>query len=134
MYFRLLYISTVRVGQNPDMIDAILRASQKWNRANGLTGLLVYDGRRFMQYLEGDEAKVRSLYDRIKNDPRHFALVILRESTGEVRQFADWDMAIRHSGTGAEFDMHVKQVAALTQSCDGITAAELQGFVKLRAA
>ncbi len=134
MLFRLLYISTVRTGQSPDMIEAILSASQRRNRADGLTGLLVYDGRRFMQYLEGSEDKVRGLYARIERDPRHYAIVPLRESFAETRQFADWDMAIRHSSTGAEFDAQMKQVVALTESCDNITAAELQGFVKLRAA
>ena len=134
MLFRLLYISTVRSGQSPEMIDDILNIAQKRNRGDGLTGLLIYDGRRFMQYLEGQEAKVRGLYARIKRDPRHFALVVLRESTGEKRQFADWDMAIRHSSSSAEFDMQMKKVVALTEGCDGITAAELQGFVKLRAA
>jgi hypothetical protein len=134
MLFRLLYISTVRSGQSPDMIDDILNIAQKRNRADGLTGLLIYDGRRFMQYLEGDEAKVRGLYARIERDPRHFAMVTLRESRGEMRQFADWDMAVRHSDTGAQFDEQMKRVVALTEGCEGITSAELQGFVKLRAA
>ncbi len=134
MLFRLLYISTVRSGQTSEMIDDILKVAQKRNRTDGLTGLLIYDGRRFMQYLEGEEEKVRGLYTRIERDPRHFAMVTLRESKGEVRQFADWDMAIRHSGTGAEFDEQMKKVVALTEGCEGITAAELQGFVKQRAA
>ncbi len=134
MLFRLLYISTVRAGQSPDMVDTILSSAQKRNRADNLTGLLVYDGRRFMQYLEGEEDNVRALYAKIRNDPRHYAVVTLREAYGDDRQFSDWDMAIRHSGTSAEFDAQMKQVVALTEGCESITAAELQGFVRQRAA
>ena len=134
MIFRLLYISTARAGHTETGIDAIMASAQKRNRLNNLTGLLIYDGRRFMQYLEGDEAKVRETFARIKNDPRHYAIVILRESMGTERQFSDWDMALRHSPTGREFDKQVKKVLQLTENCDALTAAELQGFVKLRAA
>jgi hypothetical protein len=134
MFFRLLYISTVRAGQSPDMVEEILAASQIRNRKNGLTGLLVFDGRRFMQYLEGEESAVRALYAKIQNDPRHYAVVTLRETNGEHRQFGDWDMAIRHSNNGGEFDAQMKKVVALTEGCENITSAELQGFVKLRAA
>ena len=134
MIFRLLYISTARPGHDAAEISAILKRAQARNRQSGLTGLLVYDGRRFMQYLEGDETKVRETYFRIKSDPRHYAVVVLREHFSEERQFSDWDMALRESANGREFDEQVKKVLALTEKCDPITAAELQGFVKLRAA
>jgi hypothetical protein len=134
MLHRLLYISTVRRGFEDWMIEDLLSKAQKKNRKNGLTGILVFDGRRFMQYLEGEEDKVRETFKRIQQDPRHYAIVMLREGSGEHRQFADWDMAIRYSNRPAEFDMQVKQVAALTANCDPMVAAELNGFVKLRAA
>ncbi len=134
MLFRLLYISTVRPGHDAATIDAILAIARTRNRQNKLTGLLVYDGRRFMQYLEGDEITVRETFARIKSDPRHFAIVTLRETFAEGRQFSDWDMAIRHSETGLEFDNQLKNVLALTQNCEPMTAAELNGFIQLRAA
>jgi hypothetical protein len=134
MLYRLLYISTVCRGFEDYMIEDLLSKAQKKNHQNGITGILVFDGRRFMQYLEGEESKVCETFKRIQQDPRHYAIVTLREGAGEHRQFADWDMAIRYSNRPSEFDTHVKQVAELTVSCDPMVAAEINGFVKLRAA
>jgi Sensors of blue-light using FAD len=134
MYFRLLYISTSRGVQSCDVIEAMVTKAQQRNRVNGLTGLLLYDGRRFLQYLEGEESEVWKTYSRIKSDPRHFGLVILRERHGEVRQFDNWDMAIRFSNDIAEYAAQMQKVVDLTQGVDILTSAELRGFVELRAA
>jgi hypothetical protein len=127
--FRLLYISTVRKDFDHRLLEDILAKSRRANRANGLTGLLLFDGNRFLQYLEGDETVVRAVYGKIKNDPRHFAVVTLRESSGEKRQFSQWDMARFSKISPAEFDEQVERVSSFVENCDVLTAAELKGFV-----
>ena len=47
-------------------LEAIINSARIANRAKGLTGLLVFDGHRFLQYLEGDETAVRGLYTKIQ--------------------------------------------------------------------
>jgi hypothetical protein len=89
---RLLYISTSRAPLVGGELDAILRVSRRNNRAVGVTGLLVVGGRRFLQALEGPEAAVLATFERIRADPRHFAVVILARSTITERQFGDWAM------------------------------------------
>lgn len=132
--FRLLYISTTRPGMNEATLEAIVKSARVANHAKGLSGLLIFDGHRFMQYLEGDENVVRDLYAKIKADPRHFAVVTLRESFGEQRQFAKWDMAMMSGLTDAEFDHQVERVSRLVEGTDVLTAAELRGFVNKLAA
>lgn len=127
--FRLLYISTARAEMDMVTLQAILQSAQISNRARGLTGLLIFDGNRFMQYLEGEEGAVRTLFATIKQDPRHYAVATLRESYGEERQCADWDMAVLCGINGAEFDRQVQRVTNLVDSCDALTATELKGFV-----
>jgi hypothetical protein len=134
MLTRLMYISTVRHGYDAKILDEILDISRVRNQQNGLTGLLIFDGRRFLQYLEGEKEAVYATFERIKKDTRHYAVVKLRETEGSNRQFTTWDMALCESSSGAEFDAHVKTVAALTMGCDMITTAELRGFVEQRAA
>jgi hypothetical protein len=134
MFYRLLYISTARKDFNAADLDGIMKIAQKRNRANKVTGLLVFDGRRFMQYLEGEESVVRATFARIELDLRHYAVVILKKSEGPERQFGDWDMAYRLSDTPGAFDEQVKQVVALSENCDSLTAADLVGFTKKRAA
>jgi hypothetical protein len=134
MIFRMLYISTARKDfAESDLADIMAKAT-KCNRANKITGLLIYDGRRFMQYLEGEENTVRATFERIERDSRHFAVVVLNRTEAVERQFHDWDMAYRHSDTGADFDTQVKKVVALTEQCDSITMADLVGFTEKRAA
>ena len=89
---RIIYISTCRTDPDRAMVQDILGTSRRNNRRDGLTGLLVVGGRRFLQVLEGPAGQVEAAYERIKADPRHFALVQLsRKPVGE-RAFGAWDM------------------------------------------
>ena len=90
---QLIYISTVTPGFDAGEVEAILARSRKNNRADRITGLLLFDGRRFMQALEGDATAVERTFQRIKSDPRHRAIVKLSERTVEAREFGEWAMA-----------------------------------------
>lgn len=89
---RMLYISTARERATPETLADILRISRRNNAAVGVTGLLVVGGRRYLQVLEGPEAAVRTTYERIARDPRHFAIVQLGCETIVERQFGQWAM------------------------------------------
>ena len=92
---QLTYISSTvpdRSLNGPGDLDRLLAVSRRNNALNGLTGLLVFDGRRFLQTIEGEQAALNATFERIKNDPRHRALVTLSAKRVDARQFADWDM------------------------------------------
>lgn len=91
--YQLVYISTARPGLIPAAVDAILAGSRHNNRRDGITGLLVHDGKRFLQVLEGTAPLVDAAFARIKADPRHCAAVMLSARDVEGRQFGEWDMA-----------------------------------------
>lgn len=90
---QVTYISTARPELPPADIEAILDASRRNNPVAGVTGLLLYDGYRFLQALEGEAASVIRTYDRIKADPRHRAVVLLSSKEIATRSFGDWAMA-----------------------------------------
>ena len=90
--FRLLYISPSRAPIDDAMLTDILTVSRRNNARDGITGLLVVGGARFLQILEGEEPAVRAAYDRIAKDERHFACVTLEERSVERREFAQWAM------------------------------------------
>lgn len=127
--YRLIYISTAQRETTQDHIDQILAVSRINNCRDGLTGLLIYDGKRFFQYIEGEEARVRTALTRIKADPRHRGLVELSSSTGQNRQFPNWEMAGMRADSPAALETIV---ADLTQSCDTQLAAQLVGFAQVR--
>lgn len=91
--YQLVYISTATTGANADSVSAILEVSRRNNRRDGITGLLLYDGRRFLQVLEGPQPLVDEAFVRIKADVRHRAAVMLHARHGDGRSFGQWDMA-----------------------------------------
>ena len=90
---QLIYISTGTREISPADIDGILAASRRKNERAGISGLLLYDGRRFLQALEGEEAQTGATFERIKADDRHRAIVMLSSREIAARQFGDWAMA-----------------------------------------
>lgn len=89
---RIIYISTARVAPDAATVEDILRVSRRNNRRDGLTGLLVVGGRRYLQVIEGPREATDAALARIKNDPRHFAIVELSRKRIDERAFAGWDM------------------------------------------
>jgi hypothetical protein len=69
--FHLAYASMASGYISPKIVDGILKKARAANAALGISGLLLFRLGHFIQLLEGDEEKVRTLYDKIKNDPRH---------------------------------------------------------------
>lgn len=132
---RLLYISTARTILTATEIDNVLRISRRNNKAVDVTGLLIIGGRRFLQVLEGPEPAVMQTFDRIRADPRHFAVVILGKSTVETRLFGDWAMGYQPGGTlagPAAIDGDVAALIAPIQ--DPIVQAYFQDFAQRHAA
>ena len=54
---------------------------------------MIYHRREFMQLLEGEQASVHALYDRIDSDPRHQQLRKIWDGPIRERGFSDWGMA-----------------------------------------
>lgn len=84
---QLTYVSTVRGELLTEAVKSIERHAQQSNAAQGLSGLSLFDGVRFLQILEGDADRIESTLDRIRGDRRHFGIVILADKTVERGQF-----------------------------------------------
>ena len=91
--YQITYISTARRGLGEADIEAILRSSRSNNGRDAITGLLLHDGLRFLQALEGERTLVEAAFGRIKADDRHRAAVMLSERESGDRQFGSWAMA-----------------------------------------
>ena len=92
--FRLIYRSRNRLDpEDKADLGAIFLSARSHNRELGVTGALLVTPDSFVQALEGDEATVRALYDRIEKDPRHDEVTVLEADgvTGPV--FSRWAMA-----------------------------------------
>ena len=89
----LIYTSLARSTASKDVVQDILETSERNNIANGVTGLLLFDGIRYIQILEGEPENVDHLYATISQDNRHTALELLHRGGIEGRAFQDWRMA-----------------------------------------
>jgi hypothetical protein len=76
-------------------VERIIKSARRWNPAHGITGLLVFGGGIFFQWLEGPRDSVMGLMRILNADTRHESIVPLTE-TEEVRErmFPDWDMEL----------------------------------------
>jgi hypothetical protein len=90
---QLCYISTARPSVTWDTVDDILTVSRRNNARAQVTGLLLFNGKRFLQLLEGPQPLVDRAYSRILRDDRHYAIVKLSGREIEEREFGGWDMA-----------------------------------------
>ncbi|MFD1789037.1 BLUF domain-containing protein [Sphingomonas floccifaciens] len=129
---QILYISTASNMVDASTADAILAVSQRNNSADDVTGLLYFDGKRFLQALEGEAAAVSRALARIEGDPRHRAIVILSDRIVEEREFGAWSMAYRAPGTDA--DRFVERVSTMVAGASANVRATFTSFAETRRA
>ena len=87
----ILYISNAP-GLRDSEIAAIVEESQRNNIIRDITGMLLYNGRNFMQLIEGDEADLRKLLQRLAKDKRHSGIVNLIDAPIPQRDCEGWAM------------------------------------------
>lgn len=91
MLSQYLYISTAPTLPREE-VDAILDTSARNNPARGITGLLLFNGRNFLQLLEGEDSEITVLMERINGDPRHSGVSVLDRREIAARTCPDWAM------------------------------------------
>lgn len=128
---QLVYISSIRRQVTVDPVT-ILAQSRRNNARARVTGLLFFDGKRFLQALEGEEAAVDTTFTRIQQDDRHHALVVLSNRVIEQREFGEWAMA--YSMPGEENAEALARIVRLTANADPAVRATFEGFAKVRRA
>lgn len=119
--YELIYVSTLAAGVPVSVVAKIAQESRRFNVANGITGLLVFDGMRFCQQLEGSLKQVLSLFDRIREDPRHTRLEVVHHGALAQRRFNHFSLAY----TTADDETALAELETL------VDGAAVAAFVKL---
>lgn len=78
-------------------LDRLLVDATVHNRMNSVTGALLYDGHRFLQYIEGPADSLARVLARIENSRKHAGLQVLFRGGVRQRHFWNWSMACRHA-------------------------------------
>ena len=93
--FRLVYLSRPTRPFSDEDFEDIESKSVEANHLRDVTGLLIVDGDRVLQILEGRESAVRKLYTKIEADPRHTVMKLIGPVRDDVRLLMTWNMVVR---------------------------------------
>lgn len=102
MIFRMLqlvYMSQAASGLTRQDTGTISAYAQVRNRSDEITGVLLGDGKYFLQVLEGPKASVEDTFLRVIIDTRHNSLMLLSRRIVTAREFGVWDMALCETET-----------------------------------
>lgn len=93
-FYQFAYISHLNRDLGPGCITDIIRVARSRNRSLHLTGILIFDGDRFFQYLEGVKQHVMEIVESIRVDPRHREMQTIVDGEKQApRFFPTWSMA-----------------------------------------
>jgi hypothetical protein len=75
-------------------LEQIMTSATRNNERAGITGLLLFNGRNFLQLLEGERDAIEGLLDRVEGDPRHSGVVVMTDIEIPSRRFPGWSMRL----------------------------------------
>lgn len=90
----LTYTSLASLDLTATDLEDIHRTALQCNALEGITGLLVFNGTRFLQIIEGAGPAIDQLVERLRRDRRHSGLEIRDERTVSERSFPGWGMEL----------------------------------------
>jgi hypothetical protein len=124
---QLAYFSTAATEQNSATVHEILVASRVNNRRDGITGLLVAGGNRYMQVIEGPAYAIEILFEKIRRDDRHVGVTAFLTRRIIRRSFDGWSMAYRREPGLGGFDSFPDVLRHLTSE---IADTDLKGQIR----
>jgi len=91
----IVYVSSAVRLLSLDEIVYLLKRARERNKEYKITGVLLYIGGNFMQYLEGPKDNLDLIYKIIQEDDQHTGIIIVSREAIEERQFSDWSMGFQ---------------------------------------
>jgi Sensors of blue-light using FAD len=119
---QIVYTSTAVEDFSPADIERFLLDARRRNRALGVSGMLVFHDRTFLQALEGEQRAVNEIFARITSDRRHNEIEILHRGSGlDQRLFGGASMGF------ADFTGAVDILKAFVRLNERLRIKELDG-------
>ena len=99
--YHLIYTSEAAANFDEDQLRTLVRDARENNAITGITGVLLYKDRGFIQILEGDQAVVDGTFDLIRADPRHRNIRVIYRGVHARREFGNWSMGFQRDDESA---------------------------------
>lgn len=130
--YQIVYLSRATRIFSDEAVQQLCKKSFDANFAHGVTGLLLFDGNRFIQALEGERDAVDNVMRRIVADRRHDSIVFLSDGLVETRQFGNWSMDYKRADEGCCSEGFLGKVKAdVADVRDPALQAAFIGFASL---
>lgn len=94
MLTTILYRSHICEGVTLQAVEEMVASASIKNSEFDVTGILLFNGRHFFQLLEGPEQAVRTVYEHICRDNRHYNIVELLSDYAPARRFGKTGMEL----------------------------------------
>ena len=101
-FYEMLYVSTMAPTAPVSVVSSIAMQSRVANAVQRITGMLIFDGIRFCQYVEGSKNDVLALFERICADSRHAAVTLIHQGPLQERRFKKFSLAFAN---GDDFEV-----------------------------
>ena len=89
---QIVYASAALVPFSDQDLESLLERARENNASLDVTGVLLFKDETFFQVLEGDEAVVAALFNKIECDDRHGNVLLLAKRPIDQRNFGQWNM------------------------------------------
>ena len=93
-----IYVSNAAPDFCEDDLGSILSTSRQRNGDDGITGFLLFNGRNFLQLVEGESGVLDPLIRRLHDDDRHSGIRAVEDREVAARCCEDWAMHLIQIG------------------------------------
>lgn len=90
----ITYRSEATAAPSSADLDQLVARAKARNHSLGVTGMLLHDGGRYLQTLEGPPAALDQIWAAIQRDTRHGAIEVLSQHIVPARLFSGWDLQL----------------------------------------
>ncbi|MEC5399099.1 BLUF domain-containing protein [Uliginosibacterium sp. H1] len=89
--FHIVCTSVISASAHPNHVVDSARIARNRHESAGITGVMAFDGWRFLLYMEGEAEQVDEMVAALRRDPCHQALTVLHQGAFDgPRRFRDW--------------------------------------------
>lgn len=88
----IAYVSDVAGSLPAKSLDVLVDDAVRFNSVAGVTGVLLFDGARFLQYFEGPADGAAAVYERVRQARSHRNIIELGQVQVPQRYFPFWSM------------------------------------------
>lgn len=109
-----LYISRFSGTLGDTGLRGVLQQARDNNLRHAVTGVLLFDGERFVQLIEGPSERVRALTALLASDIRHGAFQPLIKGPSDARRYPGWQAGYAELDAVDRFVLEMAEAAGNT--------------------